>query len=523
MGSTTPPAPALHERPAEGEAHELLGFQRVLFWLRIMGLAVMVSQVPAYHTMDRWIFVPLVALTSATVVAGWRTMHTDVPLPELRRRGVLFLVSDLVTVYVMGTAFAPDPLWLAFYFYPLMSLEATLIAGTAAGLAVTGLSLVVYGAQLVIHVSFGNEVQLRAVIGAISLIGMTGGFTAVFGLLAERGRRDLRVMLELTSALAHQRDESETIELLDQRLHDAVGGRVRFIALRDAEGQFQVVRWRSSERRRLERSAVEASVGPVEPLVATFRAGTSITYQTDAWSALTSSLGLPEWTRSVTFVPIFLDGEWVGVLPVLWPTPRTPTHQDLRLLYGLANQVGLALAQGQLARVREEAATDSLTRLLNRRAITDELVSYVARARRTDGSVAVLFCDLDGFKAVNDQRGHEAGDAVLRAVAAAVRGALRAGDVAGRYGGDELLIVAADAETDAAVALAQRVRAAVCAAAANDGVDMTIGIAVYPADGESGSDLMVVADQAMYRGKLNGPGHVVVGHEPEPRGDPVTG
>jgi len=54
-------------------------------------------------------------------------------------------------------------------------------------------------------------------------------------------------------------------------------------------------------------------------------------------------------------------------------------------------------------------------------------------------------------------------------------------------------------------------------------VDMTIGIAVYPADGESGSDLMVVADQAMYRGKLNGPGHVVVGHEPEPRGDPVTG
>jgi diguanylate cyclase (GGDEF)-like protein len=132
-------------------------------------------------------------------------------------------------------------------------------------------------------------------------------------------------------------------------------------------------------------------------------------------------------------------------------------------------------------------------------------------------AVAVLFCDLDGFKAVNDQRGHEAGDAVLQAVASAVRGAIRAGDVVGRYGGDEMIIVAADAGVEDAIALAQRVRAAVCEAARGDGIDMTIGIAIHPIDGQSAAELMVAADQAMYRGKLRGPGQVVVAGEADPR------
>lgn len=108
-------------------------------------------------------------------------------------------------------------------------------------------------------------------------------------------------------------------------------------------------------------------------------------------------------------------------------------------------------------------------------------------------------------------------DAVLRSVATAVRGALRQGDVVGRYGGDELLVVAADADADAAAALAERIRAAVAVVAAADGVDMTIGIAVYPVDGPAESDLMAAADQAMYRGKLQCPGHVVVAGEADPR------
>jgi diguanylate cyclase (GGDEF)-like protein len=258
-------------------------------------------------------------------------------------------------------------------------------------------------------------------------------------------------------------------------------------------------------------------MGPVEALTRRFTSGESLTYQVDAGSSIGAALGVPDWVRGVTLVPIFLEGNWVGVLPVLWPSAVVPDGHQLRLLYGLASQMGLSLAQGQLQRVRAEAATDSLTQLLNRRAISDELAAYVARARRSGAHIAVLFCDLDGFKAVNDLHGHEAGDAVLQAVGSAVRGAIRQGDVVGRYGGDELLVVAADADADDAVFLAQRVRRAVLDAAGDHGVDVTVGVAVFPADGDTGADLMVAADQAMYRGKLRGPGNVMVAGEDRPR------
>ena len=336
-------------------------------------------------------------------------------------------------------------------------------------------------------------------------------------LLAERGRRDLRALLDLTAALAQQQHETETLELLDRRLHEAVGGRVRSVALRDDEGNFLLVRWHSPERRRLDRAGVEAVLGSIEPISGRFAAGQSMTYPVEAGSPLLDALGLPDWVRAVTLVPIFLEGRWVGVLPVLWPSDLVPDEHQLRLLYGLASQMGLSLAQGQLQRVRAEAATDPLTSLFNRRAITDELAAYVARARRSGGRTAVLFCDLDGFKAVNDKLGHEAGDEVLKDVGASVRAAIREGDVVGRYGGDELLVVAADADAEDAVLLAQRVRAAVREAASEHGVDVTVGIAVYPRDGETGAELMVAADQAMYRGKLRGQGNVMVAGESDPR------
>jgi hypothetical protein len=354
MGAATHPALTMHDRPAEGEAHELVGFEHVLNWLRIVGVAVMVTQAPAYRLLDPLIVVLVAVVALGTAVVGHLAVREDLSLPEIRRRGALLLGCDVAAIYLMGTAFVPDPHWLGFYFYPLISLEATLIGGTAAGLAVTGLSLVVYGAQAVLHVSFGNALEVREAIGAAALIGMTGGFVSVFGLLAERGRRDLRVLLDLTRALALREPEPDTISLLDQRLHDAVGGRVRSIVLRAEDGGYEIVRWRSRERRRLSRADLEASLGSSVALAPTFEAGSSMTLPTDAWSAVTSALGLPEWSRSVTLVPIFGDGRWVGILPVLWPVARVPDRHELRLLYGLAGHLGLAVAQGELRGTRAE-------------------------------------------------------------------------------------------------------------------------------------------------------------------------
>jgi diguanylate cyclase (GGDEF)-like protein len=513
MGPAARPVPTRHERPAEGEAYELLGFQRVLLWLRLVGVVFMLSQIPSYRLVDPRIVLAAALLVAVTAVAQQVVLGEDLPVRVIRRWSRLFLAADVTAMYVMGTAFTPDASWLAFSFYPLVTLEATLIVGTAGGLAITLLSMLVYLAQVTLHISFGNPVSEREIVGSLTMIAMLGGFIALFGRLADRGRRDLRVMLDLTSALAHQQDESEIIERLDQRLHDAVGARVRSIAVRDPDGAFQVIRWHSPERRRIDRASIESSLGDMERVSSVLASGTALTYPAEANSATAEALGLPDWARSITLVPIFLEGQWVGVLPVLWATTRVPNRHELRLLYGLAGHVGLALAQGQLQQARVEAATDPLTRLLNRRAIGDELASFVARASRSGGRLAILFCDLDGFKGVNDRRGHDAGDEVLRDVAGAVRGALRQGDVVGRYGGDELLVVAADATPDDAVALAQRVRQAVRAAAGDAGVDMTIGVAAYPDDGATDSELMVAADQAMYRGKLRGPGNVVLAGE----------
>ncbi len=509
--------PVIHERPAIGEAHELLGFERALFWLRLLAIGTIGLLAFSGRTVSLPLVAAAVVIVTGTVIVQRMTLLDGLPLERIRRQATLFLVADVVAVYLTGTAFAAEPEWMAFYFYPLLSLEATVVGGMGAGVAVTVASIVVYGMQLVLHLSYGNTTPPRSIAGGVGIIALTGGLMAGSAVIAERGRRDLRALLDLTAALAQQQQEEETLELLDRRLHEAVGGRVRSVALRDPDGNFMLVRWHSPERRRLDRDRVEATMGSSDELTRRFTAGESLTYPVDAGSPIAAALGVPDWVRGITLVPIFLEGRWVGILPVLWPAPTVPNDGQLRLLYGLASQMGLSLAQGQLQRIRAEAATDSLTQLLNRRAISDELAAYVARARRSGASAAVLFCDLDGFKSVNDLRGHEAGDDVLRAVGTAVRGAIRQGDVVGRYGGDELLVVAADADAEDAVLLAQRVRRAVVDVAGKQGVDVTVGVAVYPIDGDTGADLMVAADQAMYRGKLRGPGNVMVAGETQPR------
>jgi hypothetical protein len=345
MAATRDVMPVSHERPAEGEAHELLGFGRELMWLRLVGVAIMVSQAPSYELLSPWIIVAVAILAVATAAAARLTIKPGVPLASMRRRAGLYAISDIVAIYLMGTAFVPDGMWTAFYYYPLMSLEATLIGGTMAGLVVTGTSVLVYLAQLSLHIALFNQVQLPEVISAVGMLGMTGGFMALSGGLAERGHRDLRVLLDVASALVNERDPVRAIEVLDRRIHSALGGRVRSIALRHPAGHFELLRWHATGRRRLEVDTVQTALGSALMLEQEFEAGRSLTYQTDAWSVVTSALGLPEWTRGVTLVPVNLEGRWMGVLPVLWAAPRTPTRHELRLLYGIANQVGPALAQ----------------------------------------------------------------------------------------------------------------------------------------------------------------------------------
>jgi diguanylate cyclase (GGDEF)-like protein len=181
-----------------------------------------------------------------------------------------------------------------------------------------------------------------------------------------------------------------------------------------------------------------------------------------------------------------------------------------------ATLASLADREEQLARMNEQlledSRRDSLTGMRNRRALSDDLPQIEADRRRGDG-IAVAVCDVDHFKAYNDRLGHLAGDQALRAIAATVRGALRAGDVAYRFGGEELLLVMRDTGISRAVTAVERVREAVerVAIPHPGGIGGVLTVSVGLAAGEAeASVLLARADAALYQAKHAGRNQVAV-------------
>ncbi|MDQ2694839.1 MAG: EAL domain-containing protein [Pseudomonadota bacterium] len=166
----------------------------------------------------------------------------------------------------------------------------------------------------------------------------------------------------------------------------------------------------------------------------------------------------------------------------------------------------LKAAQQQLERL---ARYDSLTRLPNRSLFHDRLRHGLENAGRSGRRLAVLFVDLDNFKQVNDTLGHDAGDQLLAAVAARLKGCLRKGDTVARLGGDEFTVLVENlADPRAVVGIVRRLMAALTARLTIDGqtlhVCASIGVSIYPEDGQDAAALLRHADAAMYRAKAAG-------------------
>jgi len=159
------------------------------------------------------------------------------------------------------------------------------------------------------------------------------------------------------------------------------------------------------------------------------------------------------------------------------------------------------------AAIRRLAFYDPLTHLPNRRLLADRLTQVIARARREHTRVALLFLDLDGFKPINDQHGHEVGDWLLQVVATRVVSCLREVDTAARVGGDEFVVLLPNLqEASDAELVRERIRSAVALPFLHDDagvihIGVSVGIACYPDDAENEQDLLRVGDHAMYRAK----------------------
>jgi diguanylate cyclase (GGDEF)-like protein len=172
--------------------------------------------------------------------------------------------------------------------------------------------------------------------------------------------------------------------------------------------------------------------------------------------------------------------------------------------------------QQAIAELKQEATTDPLTGLYNRRYLWDFLRRELIRARRSGAPVALIALDLDRFKQVNDTYGHGAGDLVLKRAAEAILSNIRGSDIACRYGGEEILVVLPEAGLEIAHSRAEAIRAGLERARfEHEGrrfgpVTASFGIAVYPEHGSDAEALVQAADRALYEAKRGGRNRVAV-------------
>jgi diguanylate cyclase (GGDEF)-like protein/putative nucleotidyltransferase with HDIG domain len=212
--------------------------------------------------------------------------------------------------------------------------------------------------------------------------------------------------------------------------------------------------------------------------------------------------------RSMASLPLFKDDLLLGALSVYSMSLKEYSDDQIRLLETVTRLGSDALANAvNHARAESNALTDSLTGLPNARRLHVRFEEEVSRARRTANPFQVIMLDLDDFKLVNDTFGHKLGDRMLREVASLVHAQLREYDFLARYAGDEFVAIVNDATVEQVEELRERIERAVSAFSievrgqGRARVGISVGSSVYGTDGETLDQLLVAADQAMYRAK----------------------
>jgi diguanylate cyclase (GGDEF)-like protein len=214
--------------------------------------------------------------------------------------------------------------------------------------------------------------------------------------------------------------------------------------------------------------------------------------------------------RSVVLAPVRTDSEVRGVLCACSRPAQAFGVEQVNFVQATSSVLSTALQRiDSEARLAYLAQFDPLTGLPNRALLADRFSQMIVQAKRRCAPVAVLFIDLDGFKAVNDTLGHAGGDRLLKEVAARLQSAVRTEDTVARISGDEFAIVLADlARPDDAGLVAQKVIDSLARSIEVQGseifVTASVGIAAFPADGLDAETLIGAADAAMYRAKQTG-------------------
>jgi diguanylate cyclase (GGDEF)-like protein len=232
-------------------------------------------------------------------------------------------------------------------------------------------------------------------------------------------------------------------------------------------------------------------------------------------------------THSFISYPIMIGGRKVGVLNVTDKSSGAAYDEvDLTLLEIIGPQVALALERAEWQERATEfqlmSITDSLTGLPNRRYLEERLAEELNRSKRYEFPMSFLMIDIDDFKAYNDNNGHQAGDVALQITAHCLKGALRAADVASRYGGEEFCILLPQTGMAEAGAIADRIRDRVSTTQFPHGksqpfghVTISMGVSTFTRNIDTPENIIAAADRALYQAKSLGKDRVVFYGEKE--------
>jgi len=390
-----------------------------------------------------------------------------------RRTIGLLVPAIFIADLLVGPAYALAALYMLPLLASLWLADPRSIRRVAVGCALLGAA-----APVLHHVSGGLSLRPAPVVWMRSLVHLAWALFAL-GTVALLLARRVTMEAELEEARARTaftlRSIAEAVVAADAE------GRVRFLN-RAAE---KLCGWDSEEAEGRKLAEVVALAAPEEG----------------------SALSLPGELQQERAVLLSRNGRRVPVL-----------QSQARIQDGRGGERGQVLILRDDTERRDyerdlldRAYRDVLTGLPNRASLTDRLELELAHARRQETGLALLFLDLDGFKAINDTRGHAAGDALLVGAANHLTQALREGDTVARLGGDEFTVLLPGiASQSVAVAVVEKLLAALELPVHHEGellrVSASIGLALYPRDASTAADLLQRADDAMYQAKSSG-GH----------------
>ena len=327
----------------------------------------------------------------------------------------------------------------------------------------------------------------------------------------EQKRLGFSLMAELAVGLGRDLDNDAFFATVSRRLDYALNMQRTAVLLPEPESSFFRVSvlqgYSPAERQELENRRLKLDPELLNPLAPVLITGAD---SPKRLAGLRQTLKLP----FLISTPVVLHHEIIALLISGRQDEQRPfrprlNRSDVETLRTISAYLAALVAWRRLAEAEDLANIDSLTRLPNLRRTKDSLSQIISLAKRNGSKVAVLFVDLDNFKAVNDTFGHAAGDQVLTTVAERLKSSVRESDLVGRLGGDEFVAVLAHISRpeDASVVagkILEKMSIPISCHGTLCRIGTSIGISIFPDHGPEATSLLAAADEAMYTVKKEG-------------------